>query len=168
MTSVIRAGGVSGQRRDAGFTLIELLVSFAVLAMALTLLVSMFGNSLDLGSEIRHRRAAANIADEVLTEMRLNPASFTWPTPNDQLLNVAKGGEAGMVEAPAVSAITIMGDDHVKQFYRDFKWRTYVRAAAPDSPVCELTVVVFWTDKSKSQRYTLTTLAPRSVTEGKP
>jgi len=168
VTSVIRAGVVRGLRRDAGFTLIELLVSLAVLAMALTLLVSMFGNSFELGSEVRHRRAAANIAEEVLTDMRLNPATFTWPEASDQVLNVAKGGEVALVDPPAVSATSISGDAHVKDFYKDFNWRTYVRVPTPDSAVCEVTVVVFWSDNGKSQRYTLTTLAPRSVMEGKP
>jgi len=168
VTSVIRARGVSGNSRNAGFTLIELLVSLAVLSMALYLLVSLFGSSYTLGNEVRHRRVASEVAEEVLAEIRRDPASFTWPgTVTDQLAPITRGSEIGTVELPGVSATHIRDDQRVRDLYGAFRWRAFVRLATPDAPTCELTVLVYWVDGGKSQRFTLTTLAPRTLLEAK-
>ena len=123
---------------------------------------------MELSSEVSHRRVAARLAEEVLSDMRHNPAAYKWPTATDQLQPVEQvSSDAPLVTPPAVTATYLTGDKHIRDFYNEFKWRGYARLPKADAQVCELTVVVFWTDNGRQQRWTLTTLAPRRVLEGK-
>lgn len=168
VTRVIRVrDSGSGRAWSVGFTLMEIIVSLAVLAVATTIGVSMFTRSYSLGKELRERRAAQSIAREILSDMQRDPAAYTWPAANETLQAVVK--KEGDAEAlpPSVTATLPSVDQHIRELYRKLKWRAYARLPKPESKTCELTVVVHWIHSGQTKSFTLTTLAPRRVLEGK-
>ena len=159
----------SGKRWSAGFTLMEVIVSLSVLAIASAIGIAMFSRSLALGSDVRDRRAAQGIAQELLLDMQRAPAAYTWPSATDQLQEVKRADETSPeTKPPAVSTTYPAGDTEIRDRYNRMKSRAYVRLPEADTSTCELTAVVSWVRAGKQRSFTLTTLAPRRLLEGKP
>lgn len=154
--------GVSGRRGSAGFTLMEVVVSLAVIAVAATIGISMFADSYAVGNELRDRRAALRLAEEILTDMKRDPASYTWPATNDQLQQVEKKTPTLEVAPPSIRATYQIANSRIENQYDDFSWRAYVKLP-PNSKTCELTVVVSWVQSGRTRAYTLTSLAPLDI-----
>jgi prepilin-type N-terminal cleavage/methylation domain-containing protein len=159
--------GNSGQPWSAGFTLMEVIVSLAVIAVAATIGVSMFGHSYALGKDVRDRRVAQRLAEEILTEMQRDPASFAWPAANDQLQPVPRTDGQSQALPPGVPATYPGANRVIQDQYGNLQWRAYVRLSA-GAKTCELTAVVSWVRSGRARALTLTALAPLRVLEGKP
>jgi prepilin-type N-terminal cleavage/methylation domain-containing protein len=155
-----------GREWSAGFTLMEVIVSLAVIAVAATIGVSMFGRSYALGEDVRDRRAAQRVAHDILFDLQHEPGAYTWPAVTDSLQPVTRTDENAQPAAPAVAATEERMDRAIKDRYTRMKWHAYVRRVA-DAKTCELTVVVSWVRAGKARSFTLTTLAPLRVLEGK-
>lgn len=61
------------RHRQSGFTLVEILVALAVVAFALSALVSASGQSSNNAAALRDRTYAQWVASNALTELRLDP-----------------------------------------------------------------------------------------------
>ncbi|MBM3290504.1 MAG: prepilin-type N-terminal cleavage/methylation domain-containing protein [Candidatus Hydrogenedentes bacterium] len=158
---------MSGRRSRAGFTLMEVIVALAIIAVAATISVRMFGQSFTAGSDVRDRRAAFGHAEELLADMQRDPASFVWPAANDQLQPVAKKDGHVKVAPPAVRATYPRANNAIVAQYDKFSWRAYVKLPA-GAKTCELTAVVSWVRGGKTRSVTLTALAPRAVAGANP
>lgn len=152
----------SGLGSSAGFTLIEVIVALAVIGVAATIGVSMFGQSYAAGTDVRDRRAAHKLAEEILAEMQRDPASFAWPAPADQLQPVTKKDASTASARPAVRATYPAANNRIDAQYGMYAWRGYVKLPA-DLKTCELTVVVSWVRAGRLRSVTLTALAPLGV-----
>lgn len=147
----------------------EVIVSLTIIAVAATISIAMFGQSYTLGDDTRYRRAAQKAAQEVLTEMQLDPGAFVWPTaPNGELQAVTKADGTNHVPVPGVLATYRAANDTIENRYERLSWKAYVRVAAPDAKTCELTAVVSWIRSGTTRALTLTSIAPRRILDGKP
>jgi general secretion pathway protein I len=77
-------------RRERGFTLLEVLVAVAVLALALTAIISGGSNAARAAALMRDKTLALWVAHNRLTEIDLQP---TWPQPGTSSDDVSMGGE---------------------------------------------------------------------------
>ena len=75
---------------QAGFTLLEVLVAVAVLALALTAIISGGGNAARAAALMRDKTLALWVAHNRLTEIELQP---TWPQLGGSSDDVKMGGE---------------------------------------------------------------------------
>lgn len=148
-----------GRRESGGFTLMEVVVSLAVIAVAATIGISLFADSYAVGNDVRDRRAAQRLAEEILSDMRRDPASFVWPAATDQLQPVTRKDDSAQSMAPSVGATYEAANRRVESQYNKFRWHAYVKAA-PGSKTAELTVVVSWIRGGRTRGFTLTSLAP--------
>jgi general secretion pathway protein I len=76
--------------RHAGFTLLEVLVAVAVLALALTAIISGGGNAARAAALMRDKTLALWVAHNRLAEIELQP---TWPQLGSSSDDVKLGGE---------------------------------------------------------------------------
>jgi len=76
--------------RDRGFTLLEILVAVAVLALALTAIISGGSNAARAAGSLRDKTLALWVAHNRLTEIDLQP---TWPQLGTSSDDVKMGGE---------------------------------------------------------------------------
>ena len=147
----------------AGFTLIELLVALAVMSVAVSVFISMYGSSLDLATTAKQRSLALNLAEEQLAAITSHPAHFVWKLPEDGAEQTRfaieltgedpkAGNEAGVPGAmPAdPAAFRRAGAEH-----ENFRW--YAQGSLqPGGAFYEVTVVVKWEEQARPRFLTLT------------
>lgn len=169
MTTVIRARTNAGQSWSAGFTLMEIIVALAVIAVATTVGVSLFGYSYKASRDITDRRVAQQIAEAALDDLQRDPASYKWPAATAELQPVERQDGSTNVAPPEVSVPDSLINKTIRNQYALYKTRAYVKLLDKASPnTCELTTVVSWTRAGRPHAITLTALAPKRVLEGKP
>jgi general secretion pathway protein I len=120
-------------RREGGFTLLEVLVALTILAVALTSLFAIFGNSLARAREAQSRMEARALAENLLAQAETQPT-------------VAFGETAGRTP----SGMEWHFD--VRHYGDDKDTQAWPAAAA------EMTATVRWGDKGDGQSFALTTL----------
>lgn len=76
-------------KRNAGFTLLEVLIAVAVLALALTAIISGGANYARSASDLRDKTLALWVAHDRFAEIDLQP---TWPQTGDSSDEVTMGG----------------------------------------------------------------------------
>lgn len=168
MTTVIRARNKAGQTWSAGFTLMEIIVALAVIAVAATIGVSMFGGSYAAGRDVTDRRVAQQIADAALDDLQRDPASYKWPAATAELQLVERQDGNNKAARPNVTVPDRLINKTIEKQYELYTIRSYVRLNDASPNTCELTAVVSWTRASRPHAITLTALAPKRVLEGKP
>jgi general secretion pathway protein I len=120
-------------RREGGFTLLEVLVALTILAVALTSLFAIFGNSLARAREAQSRMEARALAQSLLAQAETQPT-------------VTFGETSGR---------TPSGMDwrfDVRRYGDDKDTQAWPAAAA------EMTATVRWGDRTDGQSFALTTL----------
>ena len=168
VTTVIRARNNAGQTWSAGFTLMEIIVALAVIAVAATIGVSMFGGSYSAGRDVTDRRVAQQIAEAVLDDLQRDPAAYKWPAATNELQLVERQDGTTNVAPPKVSVPDSLIQKTVRNQYALYTARSYVKLNDASPNTCELTTVVSWMRASRPHAITLTALAPKRVLEGKP
>ncbi|MCC6797053.1 MAG: type II secretion system protein [Candidatus Hydrogenedentes bacterium] len=168
MTTVIRARKNAGQSWSAGFTLMEIIVALAVIAVASSIAVTMFGGSYKAGREVVDRRVAQQIAESVLDDLQRNPASYKWPAATADLQLVERQDGTTNVASPAVTVPNPNLQKTIDTQYERYTVRSYVKLYDASPNTCELTTVVSWERAKRALAITLTALAPKRVLEGKP
>jgi len=118
---------------DSGFTLLEVLVALTILAVALTVLFSIFGNSLSRSRETQSRMEARTLAAGLIERAEAAPT-------------VAFGESTGR------SASGLEWQFDVRPYGDDKDLQAWPAAAA------QMTATVRWGDKGSGQTFTLTTL----------
>lgn len=168
MTTVIRARKNAGQSWSAGFTLMEIIVALAVIAVATTVGVSLFGVSYKASRDVTDRRVAQQIAEAALDDLQRDPASFKWPAATNELQLVERQDGATIVSPPQVSVPDGRIQGTIITQYARYQSRSYVKLNDASPNTCELTTVVSWVRAGRPHAITLTALAPKRVLEGKP
>jgi general secretion pathway protein I len=120
-------------RRENGFTLLEVLVALTILAVALTVLFSIFGHSLSRSRETQSRLEARTLATGILARAQAAPT-------------VAFGESTGHT----ASGLDWQFD--VRPYGDDKDLQAWPSAAA------QMTATVRWGDKGSGQTFSLTTL----------
>jgi general secretion pathway protein I len=120
-------------RREGGFTLLEVLVALTILAVALTSLFAIFGNSLARAREAQSRMEARALAESLLAQAETQPT-------------VTFGETSGRL----ASGMEWRFD--VRHYGDDKDTQAWPAAAA------EMTATVRWGDKADGQSFALTTL----------
>ena len=168
VTTVIRARKNAGHTWSAGFTLMEVIVALAVIGVAATIGVSMFGGSYTAGRDVTDRRVAQQIAQAVLDDLQRDPASYKWPAATNELQLVERLDGKSTVTPPEVSVPDPLILKTIRNQYALYKTQSYVKLNDASPNTCELTTVVSWVRASRPHAITLTALAPKRVLEGKP
>ena len=88
-------------RGGAGFTLLEVMVALLVVALALAALVGTAGRSATDTTHLRDRTVAAWVAQNVITDLRLEPE---WPAPGRRQGQAVMLGRTWFWEARIVPA----------------------------------------------------------------
>lgn len=107
--------------RECGFTLIEVVVALAVLAIAMSAVMRVISQSIDIAAEMRQRTVALWVAQDRLTNYRL---TRNWPpleTKDDKAtmlgLEWRVRDQVSSTQVPEMRRIDIevraAGDDHV-------------------------------------------------------
>jgi len=150
-----------GRCRSGGFTLMEVLVALVVMGVGVTLFISLFSRSMDLGRASEDQRVAASLAEEQMTALLQDPGRFDWPIKSalpGQLFEIGMpGDQPGSFHTFGASPAA--GE---KNYYDQFRWQAYGRLPQADSAYVEVTVVVRWTAANQSQTVALTSAAPRT------
>jgi general secretion pathway protein I len=120
-------------RREGGFTLLEVLVALTILAVALTSLFAIFGNSLARAREAQSRMEARALASSLLAQAETQPT-------------VTFGETSGRL----ASGMEWRFD--VRRYGDDQDTQAWPAAAA------EMTATVRWGDKTDGRSFALTTL----------
>ncbi len=171
------------RRRKAGFTLLELVLALAILGLAVTLMLSLFFRSTELGDTVRNRTLAAELAETQLAAILATPEYFTWRLPADRPLHALGstalfpvtplGSEAGPDETypwrpPSVLPVQDAQAAQDTARYEQFRWRAFV--AAPGGPYAayptpgyaylELSVAVQWEEAGRTRQWVYTSAVP--------
>ncbi len=88
-------------RGGAGFTLLEVMVALLVVALALAALIGTAGRSATDTAHLRDRTVAAWVAQNVITDLRLEPE---WPAPGRRQGQAVMLGRTWFWEARIVPA----------------------------------------------------------------
>ncbi|MDQ1257057.1 MAG: Prepilin-type N-terminal cleavage/methylation protein [Candidatus Hydrogenedentes bacterium] len=158
-------------RRCEGFTLIEVVAALAVLSVATIIFLSMFVSSMELAQANRNRKAAADLAQDRLNDLRINAHRYTWPSfdgANADPLPVALDAAQaeGERKIPATMPVDQISNRREKFFYEAFSWEALARLPKPDAAYIEATVLVRWYERGRSQVLALTTCLPRPAAGG--
>jgi prepilin-type N-terminal cleavage/methylation domain-containing protein len=158
-------------RRCEGFTLIEVVAALAVLSVATIIFLSMFVSSMELAQANRNRKAAADLAQDRINDLRINAHRYAWPSfdgSNADLLPVTLDAAAADTERkiPATMPVDQTSNRREKFFYEAFSWEALARLPKPDAAYIEATVLVRWRERGRSQVLALTTCLPRSAAGG--
>lgn len=89
------------RRYEAGFTLLEVMVALLVVALALAALMGTAGRSAADTAQLRDRTVAAWVAQNVITDLRLEPE---WPVPGRRQGQALMLGRTWFWEARIVPA----------------------------------------------------------------
>lgn len=159
-------------RNSLGFTLMETLVALSVIGAAVTVFISMYGSSVDLGRLARDRSLAATAAQDQLDLILRQPGAFLWSIPESggeesfPILATAEDPKAGVELAPpAALPADLQANERTKAAYAPFRWRAFGRLPK-DKEYCEVTVVVTWKQAGKEQMLALTSALPRAAMGG--
>jgi len=160
-------------RENSGFTLIELLVSLSVIGLAVSIYVSLYTSSLEIGDSARNRGIALGLAEAQLQQMLLQPGAYLWqiPAPLDlermELKLSADDPQAGNPFPPPSSMPPDrLSNKREKNIYSKFRWQAFAQLPALDSAHVNVTVSVRWTEASKESVVALTSIIPRTQVEG--
>lgn len=147
----------------------EVLVSLAVIGVAATIILSLFQNTMMMGTRARSGGIAASLAEERLIDMKVNPGNYDWSAALnavDKLTAVkAKDGSTGF-PPPATEADQKRAASRDKVFYEKFTWEAYAKQGQAGAPYLELTAVVRWRETGRQRRFALTSIVPRLTVEG--
>jgi prepilin-type N-terminal cleavage/methylation domain-containing protein len=164
-------------KSNQGFTLAEMVIALAVITVATSILVSMLGHGIALGNHSRHRSAAANIGESILTEIQMRPTAYVWPSFEDlssgELVEItptgASTGTAGHSVAAPLGADVVpagtLNPRRQREFFDGFRWLAHGQRRMDGANHLELTVSIFWTEAGRPQSIALTTAYPRALIE---
>ncbi len=156
-------------RRCVGFTLIELIVALTVLAAALAGLVALYGFSVHLADEARHKLLAAEVAEAQLAALLTAPDSFAWHVDNDATawfpiteLDVQLPF-SGSSPQPDVKLIAPNVRSSNEAIYRRMYWQAWGRLPTTDASAYEITVAVGWQSRGRQRSLALTSSLARQA-----
>lgn len=153
--------------RAAGFTLIEMLVALAVIGVAVSVFVSLYGKSRELGRRSVNRAIATELAQAQLAAIVDSPEQFLWEFPEEPgrrfpIRSAADDPPAGNPFAPPViPPVEPDAKRRVAQRYTQFRWSAQGRLPAPGANHYEVSVVVHWEEAQRPQTLALTSAVPR-------
>ncbi|MCP4640322.1 MAG: prepilin-type N-terminal cleavage/methylation domain-containing protein [bacterium] len=155
------------QLHVGGFTLLEVIVALSILGVAITIFVSLFYNSLVLGTASRSELVSASLAEERLADIQANPTAYDWSdvasrTPG-QLGRVA-GNSRGFV-VPSTMPEDARNAQRETDFFRKFTWEAYAMKPEAEAAYLEVTVVVRWQESGRQRRFCLTSVLPQARLE---
>ncbi len=156
-----------------GFTLIEVIAALGVLAVATSIIISLFLSSLKLSESSRAERVAAGFAQQQLSDILANPANYSWPdlakgapgTPTVLALKGQTQNAPYACEQPGVMPDEPRALSKEQSFYENFTWQAYASLPQQDAAYIEITIAVHWKNRGKEQAFTLTSVAPRTIVE---
>jgi prepilin-type N-terminal cleavage/methylation domain-containing protein len=172
LNRVRRRAGADGV---GGFTLVEVIVALAVVGVGVTVVLSLYTNSLAINRSNRNHSIAAALAEEQLAHLRCNPGGYDWAGVLESeegalaelKLKPMEGGAATQgFKAPAVVPDGAPGSAPERQLYEDFTWQAYVRSAARETPYIEVIMVVRWREAQRPREFALASYVPRVSLEG--
>ena len=155
----------------------EMVIALAVISIATTILVSMLGHGIALGNHSRHRTAAANIGESILTEIQARPTAFVWPAFEDlasgELTEITPTGTSPGTKGHTVAAPPGAGaakpgavsPGRQREFFDGFRWLAHGQRRTEGANYLELTVSIYWTEAGRPQSLALTTAYPRAFIE---
>lgn len=157
---------------ERGFTLMETLVALSVVATAVAIFVSMYGNGVGLTRLARDRAIAADAAQAQLALITRAPRSFFWEVPADggdaqfAIKQNADDPKAGnVITPPTAMPADQVAANRAENTFSEFRWRAFGRQPK-DKEYCEVTVVVTWHEASREEMLALSSAVPRSAVEG--
>jgi len=161
------------KRHEAGFTLIELLVALSVIGVAVSVYVSLFSSSVEIGESARNRELAIGLAEGQLRDICARPNAFYWvlPEPLDlkriELKLAADDPPAGN-PFPLPSSLPLDRRSYNRQesIYDKFRWSAFAQMPALDSAFVFVSVVVRWQEGAHVRELALTSALPRVSVEG--
>ncbi len=160
-------------RGEGGFTLLEVLVALAVMGIAIQVYVSLFNNSVDLGSTAQHRSLAARFAEDQLNAILRAPDQFRWEVPAlgaDAVFPVKLAEDDPPAGNPIAHPLAMPPEETAfrreAQTLDKFRWQAFARLPGPNAAYYEITVAVRWKDAARDQVVTMTSAVPRVAVPG--
>ncbi len=154
--------------RQEGFTLIEMIVALTVLAAALGGLTAMYGFSLELADEARHKLLAAEMAEAQLVALLAAPDTFAWhidETNETAAFAITEADKeppfSGNILPPDVTLINRNTHAYNESLYRRLHWQAWGRLPSPDAQAYEVTVAVGWQERGRARSLALTSSVAR-------
>jgi len=154
--------------RNKGFTLVELIIALAVLAVALSGLIALYGVSLELAKEARQKTVAVELASTQMAALSASPEQFIWHVDDSDataLFPITRDEDApaagNIVASPEVMLVNRNAHVHNENFYNRFRWKAWGRLSSPDAQAYEITVAVYWRARGKQRSLALTSSVPR-------
>ena len=157
---------------SSGFTLLEVLTALFVIGVATTVFISLFRSSLALSHTSTHNAVAAQIAEEYMVELQVNPKQFAWPNfdgETGKLLPIKlKDEENPVYRVSEPTAMPTLDAPYLREsnLYSDYDWHAQARIQNDDSNFVEVLVQVSWSQTGRRHHFYLTSTIPRSVGEG--
>lgn len=160
-------------RKNSGFTLIEMLVSLSVIGVAVSVYVSLYTSSLEIGDSARNRTIALSLAESQLQQLVLEPGAYLWQIP--QPLNLDRMEVKLSEDDPKVGNLfplpSAMPPDRLANkretnIFEKFRWQAFAQLPSLDSSHVRVTVTVRWPEGAKESMVALSSIIPRSQVEG--
>ncbi len=156
-----------GTRRVAGFTLVEMIVALAVIGVAVSVFVSLYGKSRELGRRSINRAIAVELGQAQLAAIVDAPQQFFWEFPEESgrrfpiRLSEEDPVAGNLFAPPVVPPIEEDAKRRTVVRYTQFRWTAQGRLPAPDANHYEVSLVVRWEEAQRPQMLSLTSAVPR-------
>lgn len=147
---------------QAAFTLLEIVVALAVMAVAVSIIVTLYQASAMYAAQSREIRTAMVLAEERLQDIRINSSSYEWPTLTpEKPAEIKPVSGVYSVEPPKSLPPEPSAGLRERNMYEGFTWHAYAKLGQPNSEIVELTVIVEWQSRGKNRSFSLTTYTPK-------
>jgi type II secretory pathway pseudopilin PulG len=153
---------------------LEVLVALSVIGFAITIFISLFNSSVDLGVTARNRSIATRLAEDQLAAITRAPQDFVWAipegAPEDGLFPVRLGADdppaGNAFDLPAAMPPEESAFSREESTLRKFRWQAFGRLPGPNAAHYEVTVAVRWKESARDQIVALTSAVPRLAVGG--
>ena len=153
-----------------GFTLVELITALAVMSVALAISVSLFGNNIQLSTELRNNRVAAEIAETQLSLLYSHPSQYHWAFDNpgeDGLFLITPLSDSQLVQSGILLPDTVLATKRAQEkssvLHRSFRWMAWGRVPSETSDYIEITLSVHWRLSGRPKMLALTSRMPKYI-----
>jgi len=148
--------------RERAFTLLEIVVALAVMAVAVSIIVTLYQASAVFAAQARELRIATDLAQERLVDIKIHPSHYRCASLSaDAPVEIEAADKTTSFDPPKSLPPNQAAGTRELNAYQMYSWRAFAKLPQADSNLVELTVVVSWQSLGRNRSFALTTYAPK-------